>query len=147
MKKVENMENGQAVNNVEVKDMSPKPFEGLSHEQVMAIVRQREIESTKNYVEIIATPREKEIILGKDIIDKQTGLPKLDSEGNVLRYSNKYYVDLSFDGGVLKKYPCKKEMFDEIEEGVKHRFIGYMGTYKNFGDEIIAPIFTSWNVF
>jgi hypothetical protein len=141
------VQTGQAVNNVDIKDMTPKPFEGLTHEEVMRLLREREREASKNYVELVGTPRSKELIRGQEIIDKATGLPKLDSNGNVMHYSDKYFVDITYDGGVLKRYPCSKEMYEDLQENLKHRFVGYLGAVKNYGNEETLPIFTSWSVF
>lgn len=132
-----------SANNVNIEDMSPQIVKGVSNDDLLAFLALYEKDSTKNQIEMICTPQNKRIIFGREMIDKNSGLPKLDSQGNVMTYSDKYLVDFSYAGGVLENYPLEKDKYLELEEDCKYRCFGRQGSITEFGSKRDLPIFST----
>lgn len=133
--------NGQSANNVEVKDMSPK-VGGMSMEDFA--IMQKKFDELVNANEVIlsAKIREKTVLKGNEIKDKKTGVPEVDEHGQIKRYADRHVVTLLFQGGSLD-YKCTEDVFDELDLNSTYQFKGYMGVVKEFGKDVVSPIFQS----
>jgi len=133
--------NGQSANNVEVKDMSPK-VGGMSMEDFAKMQKKFDELVNANEVVLSAKIREKQVIRGNEIKDKKTGVPEVDEHGQIKRYADRYVVTLLFQGGSLE-YKCTEDFFDELDLNSTYQFKGYMGVVKEFGKDVVSPIFQS----
>lgn len=142
--KKKSVETGEAVNNVEIKDMQPKVKDESMDDFLQ---KQREFDKlvNSNEVRLSAKIRNKEIIKGKEIINKQTGMPVVDELGEVRHYSDTYIVTLLFQGGSLD-YRCNQEMYQALDLNSTYLFKGYMGVVKEYGKDVVSPIFQSYQL-
>lgn len=135
--------NGEAVNNTEVKDMSPR-IGDMDMGEFAKMQRKFDELVNANQITLSAKIRNKEIKKGNEILDKQTKVPVVDENGDVKRYADTYTVTLLFQGGSLD-YKCKEDMYEELELNSTYQFKGYLGVVKEFGKDMISPIFQSYN--
>lgn len=138
--------NGEAANNVEIKDMSPKIGDmAMSMDdfnRMMALYNQR---VNANNVTLSAEISAKEIIKGKEKIDKASGLPVLDGEGFPLFYPNRYNVTLTFKGGTLVQ-SVSETTYNELNIASTYMFKGSLGFVKQFGQDVLSPVWSSWEL-
>ena len=80
---------------------------------------------------------------GSEMKDKKTGVPIVDENGEVKRFSPKYFVTLVFKGSSLTQ-EVKHEIYRELKQNVEYLATGYLGTVTSFGKTEIAPIFTDF---
>ncbi|AFL69767.1 hypothetical protein [Sulfurospirillum barnesii] len=139
---VTTIENGEAVNNVEIKDMNPLAgnFTMEDFNRMMALHNQR---VNANEVTLSAEITAKEIIKGKERIDKDSRLPVLDSDGFPTFYPNRYKITFTFKGGTLTQ-TVSEEMYTSLEMGATYMLKGALGFVKDFGQEVLSPIWKSW---
>ncbi len=131
-----------------VVDMSAKIKVGnmqISMAEYRAMQREYEKVSMANEIKLSARIKSKEIIKGKEIIDKNTGVPVVDEMGEIRHYPDTFIISLAFEGGSLD-YKCKEPMYEALEIGEKYLFKGYLGYIKEFGKEVISPIFHSYEL-
>jgi hypothetical protein len=134
--------NGEAANNTELKDMSPTIGESsLSQDEFFRLMRIHNERVSSNTITLSAEISAKEVFEGKPRTDK-SGLPALDNEGNQLYYPNRYKVTLTFKGGTLVQSVSEK-LFNELELSHTYMFKGHLGFVKDFGQDVLAPIWQS----
>lgn len=133
------IQSDEAVNNVEVKDMSPTIVEGISNDDMLKMFEAYEKDSQMNLVHTVCTALNKQMILGKEIIDKTTGMPRVNLEGVIMRYSDRYQVDFRHSRDVVERYPLTKEEYEMIDEGSKYRCIGELSSVNDFGNKRDIP--------
>lgn len=134
---------GEAVNNVEIKDMSPKvntPMGEMDMPTFMEFYKKADQELNKNINIISADVIKKTTTLGREIIDKTTGVPAVDSFGAVRRYSDRYTLSLIGRGFSLE-YQCDCELFNSVEEGRHYDFKGRNGDVFSFGEKKFGAIY------
>jgi len=145
-KKIEDtstVNNGQAVNNTEVKDMSPT-INGMDMKQFAQMQKKFDELVNANVVTLSAKIRDKEVRKGNEIVNKKTGIPEVDEHGQPKRYADTFSVTLLFQGGSLE-YKCREEMYEELELNSTYQFQGYIGAVKEFGKDVVSPIFQSYS--
>ena len=81
-------------------------------------------------------------IVGKPIIDKETGLQK-EINGVLASYPNKYTAKLSFIGGELET-PIKEKDFSNLKINSQYLALGRLGEVKEFGNTVLKPIFSEF---
>lgn len=140
--KTKPVNNGIAENNVEVKDMSPMVGD-MEMEKFIEMQKKYDALINSNEVRLSAKIRNKEVRKGKEIVNKQTGQVEVNENGEIKYYPDTYIVTLLFQGGSLD-YKCKEEMFNELDLNSTYLFKGYMGVIKEFGKDVVSPIFQSW---
>ncbi len=133
---------GEAVNNVAVKDMSPK-IDNMDMQKFAEMQKKFDELMNANTIILSSKIRNKEVRKGNEIVNKQTGIPEVDEHGQPKRYADTFTVTLLFQGGSLE-YKCKEEMYEELELNSTYQFKGYMGAVKEFGKDVISPIFQSY---
>lgn len=140
----EAVESGEAANNVGLEDMSPTVGDShMSQAEFLRLMRLHNEKVNANYFVLGGKVSSKEVIEGKARIDKTTGAPILDSDGNQLFYQNRYRVTFTFSGFTLTRTVSEK-MYNDLVLGSTYSFTGELGMVKDFGEEIFSPIFHSW---
>ncbi len=129
----------------DLKDMSAKVGDKLTMEEFKAMQKQYEELTTANDIKLSAKVKAKKLIPGKEIIDKQTGIPVVDDAGQVRTYADTFIVTLNFEGGSLE-YKCDEQVYKELELNSRYLFKGYLGHIKEFGKEVLSPIFTAYEL-
>ena len=133
----------QAANNVEIKDMSPTVGEAqISQAEFLRLMRLHNEKVNANTLTLSAEVTKKEVFEGKQRIDKTSQLPILDGEGQPQFYPNRYKITLSFKGGSLTQTVSEK-LYQELEEGHTYMFKGQLGFIKDFGQDVLSPIWQS----
>lgn len=136
--------NGEAVNNLEIKDMSPKIGEGsMTMEDFNRMMALYNAKVNANNVTLSAQISQHEVIAGKPRVDKSTGAPHLDGEGNPTFYPDRYKITLIFKGGTLVQN-VSEAMYNELELNSTYMFKGSLGFVKDFGQDVLSPIWQSW---
>ena len=140
----ESVNNGEAANNVELKDMSPKIGEDEmtmdKFNEMMALYNAR---VNANQVTLSAQISAREVQKGKERSDKATGALILDGEGNQTFYPSRYKITLIFKGGTLVQN-VSEAMYNELELNSTYMFKGSLGFVKDFGQDVLSPIWQSW---
>ncbi len=95
-----------------------------------------------NKIELGATVVELVEVLGKAIIDKETGLQK-ENNGVPAFYPNRYSVKISFNGGEIES-PIKEADYKNLKIGSRYLVNGRLGEVKEFGSSSIKPIFSGF---
>lgn len=134
---------GEAVNNVEIKDMSPKIDGDMDMETFLKLQKKFDELINANEIRLSSKIVNKTVINGKERTDKATGLPIVDEFGQVRCYPNRYIVTLSFQGGSLE-YGCDENMYNELDLNSTYLFKGRIGFIKEYGKDVTSPIFASW---
>ncbi|MBN1839481.1 MAG: hypothetical protein JW802_05495 [Campylobacterales bacterium] len=136
------IESGESANNVEIKDMSPTAggFSMEDFNRMMALHNQR---VNANEVTLSAEITAKEVIKGKERLDKESRLPVLDHEGFPTFYPNRYKITFTFKGGTLTQ-TVSEDMYTSLEMGATYMLKGALGFIKDFGQEVLSPIWKSW---
>lgn len=137
------IESGEAVNNIEIKDMSPKIDGDMDMETFLKLQKKFDELINANEIRLSSKIVNKTVINGKERTDKATGLPIVDEFGQVRCYPNRYIVTLSFQGGSLE-YGCDENMYKELDLNSTYLFKGRIGFIKEYGKEVTSPIFASW---
>lgn len=136
--------NGEAANNVELKDMAPKIGEDEmtmdKFNEMMALYNAR---VNANQVTLSAQISAREVLKGKERTEKTTGAPLLDGDGNPTFYPNRYKITLIFKGGTLVQN-VSETMYNELELNSTYMFKGSLGFVKDFGQDVLSPIWQSW---
>lgn len=138
------VDNGEAANNVGLKDMSPKVGESNmdmdEFKRMMAIYNEQ---VNANKVILSAQISQREVIKGKARTDKTSGAPILDGAGDPTFYPDRYKITLIFKGGTLVQN-VSETMFNELELNSTYMFKGSLGFVKDFGQDVLSPIWQSW---
>lgn len=136
------VESGESANNVELTDMSPNAggFSMEDFNRLMVLHNQR---VNANEVTLSAEITAKEVIKGRERIDKESRLPVLDHEGFPTFYPNRYKITFTFKGGTLTQ-TVSEEMYQSLEMGATYMLKGSLGFVKDFGQEVLSPIWKSW---
>lgn len=124
-----------------IKDMQPK-INDVEYQKHLEMQRRYRKELNANELVLSANVVDKRVKKGNEIINKQTGLPETDKQGEIRRYDDTHIITLLFMGGRLE-YKCDEDMFSSVEIGSTYKFTGYMGVIKEFGKDVISPIFQS----
>ncbi|ATB68871.1 hypothetical protein SJPD1_1060 [Sulfurospirillum diekertiae] len=136
--------NGESANNVGLKDMSPKVGEGEmtmdKFHEMMALYNEQ---VNANKVTLSAQISQREVQNGKQRTDKTTGAPILDALGDPTFYPNRYKITLIFKGGTLVQN-VSETMYNELELNSTYMFKGSLGFVKDFGQDVLSPIWQSW---
>lgn len=131
----------EAINNIEINDFSPTLKGKITMSEFLELQREYEKISNCNEIKISAKIKEKDIIKGKEIIDKSSGMPIIDDNGVVKTYPDTYKLTLVFEGGSME-YRCKASQYEQLEINNRYLFSGYYGLVKEFGKDVLNPIFT-----
>lgn len=136
--------NGEGANNTDIKDMSPKVGETAmtmdEFNRMMALYNAR---VNANEVTLSAQVSAREVIKGKERSDSKTGAPILDNDGNPTFYPSRYKVTLVFKGGTLIQN-VSETLYNELELNSTYMFKGSLGFVKDFGNDVLSPIWQSW---
>lgn len=136
--------NGEAVNNVDIADMSPKVGESSmtmgDFNRMMALYNAK---VNANEVTLSAQISQHEVFKGRPRTDKTTGAPLLDNEGQPTFYPDRYKITLIFKGGTLVQ-TVSENMYNELELNSTYMFKGSLGFVKDFGQDVLSPIWQSW---
>lgn len=143
MEKTTMINNGQSANNVELKDMTPQ-IDGLTQEQFIKFAQKYNDLVNSNEMTLSARVIAKDVIKGKEIVDKKTGIPVTDEFGQTRHYSDRFSITLVFQGGSLD-YACTSDMYMALDLNSTYKFSGYLGFVKEFGKDVVSPIFQSWS--
>lgn len=85
--------------------------------------------------------------VGKDIIDRETNSPKIDENGEVLKWASKYYAKFTFMGGEVETEVNQIQYQSLLNNiGMPYYLTGRLSKVKNFGSEIIAPVFSQFEL-
>lgn len=94
--------------------------------------------------------RSNKVELGCELVGKEErlGSPRKDKEGKMLLtpdnqpllYPTRYYADLTFMGGTINTEISFKQ-FEALEVGSTYFCKGRIATIKDFGKEVLAPVF------
>ena len=60
-----------------------------------------------------------------------------------MRYPDRYKITLSFKGGTLTQ-TVSEAMYNELNQGCTYMFKGQLGFVKEYGQDILSPIWQSW---
>lgn len=84
---------------------------------------------------------------GKVIIDKDTQKPKLDENGEELRWANKYYAKFAFMGGEVES-EVNEFQYKALEGNINMPYYleGRLSKVRNYGQEIVAPVFQNFEL-
>lgn len=134
---------GEAVNNIEIKDMSPKIDGDMDMETFLKLQKKFDELINANEIRLSSKIVNKTIINGKERLDKATGVPIVDEFGQPRYYPSRYIVTLSFQGGSLE-YGCDEIMYNELDLNSTYLFKGRIGFIKEYGKDVTSPIFASW---
>lgn len=138
------MSNGESVNNVDVIDMSPTYGEtNMNMEEFTRMMKLHNERVNANKVVLSAEISAREIIKGKEKVDKASNLPILDSHGFPVTYPDRYKVTLTFKGGTLVQN-VSEAMYNDLELNATYMFKGSLGFVKDFGNDVLSPIWQSW---
>ncbi|RLA83625.1 MAG: hypothetical protein DRG78_03825 [Epsilonproteobacteria bacterium] len=96
-----------------------------------------------NKIVLGATFASLETIIGKDIIDKKTNQTKVDADGIVQKYNDKYYASFTFDGGAVRTELTHPQSI-ELQEGVRYLCTGRLAPVNVFGKLEIQPVFSKY---
>lgn len=136
--------NGEALNNVGIADMSPKVGDGsMTMEEFHRMMALYNEQVNANKVTLSAQISQREVINGKARTDKTTGAPILDALGDPTFYPNRYKITLIFKGGTLVQN-VSETMYNELELNSTYMFKGSLGFVKDFGQDVLSPIWQSW---
>jgi|GEM_PF-1889510 len=136
--------NGEAANNVDLKDMSPKVGDGsMTMEEFHYMMSLYNAKVNANQVTLSAQISQREVQNGKQRTDKTTGAPILDASGDPTFYPNRYKITLIFKGGTLVQN-VSETMYNELELNSTYMFKGSLGFVKDFGQDVLSPIWQSW---
>ncbi|WNY98748.1 hypothetical protein SUSP_001166 [Sulfurospirillum sp. 'SP'] len=138
--------NGEGANNTDIKDMSPKIGEGdgaMTMEDFNRMMALYNARVNANEVTLSAQVSQREVIVGKQRIDKTTNAPHLDNDGNPTFYPSRYKITLIFKGGTLVQN-VSETMYNELELNSTYMFKGSLGFIKDFGNDVLSPIWQSW---
>ena len=106
--------NGEAVNNVDLKDMSPKVGDGsMTMEEFHRMMALYNEQVNANKVTLSAQISQREVLNGKARTDQATGAPLLDASGDPTFYPNRYKITLIFKGGTLVQN-VSETMYNEL---------------------------------
>jgi len=140
----EPIENPEAANNVDLKDMSPTVGDSqMSQAEFLRLMRLHNEKVNANTVTLSAEVSAKEVFEGKARTEKATNAPILDADGNQLYYPNRFRITLTFKGGLLTQTVSEK-MFNDLQLGSTYMFKGHLGFIKDFGQDILSPIWQSY---
>jgi len=140
----EPINNGEAVNNIPILDMSPKIGEtNMNMDEFSRMMRVYNERVNANIVTLSAEISSREVFKGKEKTDKATGVPVLDSHGFPVYYPDRYKVTLTFKGGTLVQN-VSEAMYNELELNSTYMFKGSLGFVKDFGNDVLSPIWQSW---
>jgi len=116
---------------------------GMTEEQFNAILEQQrkmlDLRS-KNSVELAGIIVEKRQTEPKMIIDKETGNPVVDENGQVKFYKANFFVKIAFTGGE-KEINISEEWFHSLDYNRTYLFTGRLGLVRQFGKEVVDTIF------
>lgn len=139
---VKQIPSSEAVNNVEIKDMTPKIDGDMDMETFLRLQKKFDELINANEIRLSAKIVNKTVINGKERLDKATGVPLVDEFGQPRCYPNRYIVTLSFQGGSLE-YGCDENMYNDLDLNSTYLFKGRLGFVKEYGVEKFSPIFAS----
>lgn len=137
------VDNGQAANNVPIVDMSPKvntSLGELSFDEFMKLYHKFESESNQNVAFVTANVIKKDIIQGKEILDKESKQPLIGGDGMVRRYPDRFMITISGDGYTYE-FSASEQFYNSVSLNVKYLFEGINGDVNVFGSVSFAPIF------
>lgn len=138
------VDNGEAANNAEIKDMSPKVGEtSMTMEDFNRMMAVYNANVNANEVILSAQISAHEIIKGRPRTDKTTGAPHVDNDGQPTFYPDRYKITLIFKGGTLVQN-VSETMYNELELNSTYKFKGSLGFVKDFGQDVLSPIWQSW---
>lgn len=96
-----------------------------------------------NTLLLSAELKTKEVKQGSEVKDKKTGQPIVDDMGQVKYYPDTYILGFIFKGGFIE-YKCSLEMYKSLEVNKTYLLKGYIGVIKEYGKDVISPIFQAW---
>ena len=137
---------GEGANNADIKDMSPKVGEGegaMTMEDFNRMMALYNARVNANEVTLSAQVSAREVIKGKERSDSKTGAPILNNDGNPTFYPSRYKVTLVFKGGTLIQN-VSETLYNELELNSTYMFKGSLGFVKDFGNDVLSPIWQSW---
>ena len=137
--------NGEAVNNVDIKDMSPKFDTPLGqfdmatmiamHQKVDSIINRKVLEETFVVVK-------KYIVEGNQMSDRKTKEPLFNGDGSPRMFADKYFIVVLAQGEDMK-IPCDKTMYDFVEIDQRYLFKGKTAWVTEYGNREWKPVYTS----
>lgn len=124
-------------NNPELVDHDPR---GAARNEAILLMKQ----SNKNEIVTGATCADKRVHEGSPMMDKETKQPKIDlNTGEVMRYSDKHYVTLTFDGGQIET-EVTRDQYNLLSHGKRYVCYGRLAPVRVFGQEQILPVYYSF---
>lgn len=138
--------NGEAVNNVDIKDMSPKfdtPLGQLDMATLMAMYKKVDSIVNRKVLEDSFDVVKKYIVAGTQMTDRETKEPLFNPvDGSPRMFADKYYIVVSAQGEDMK-ISCDKTMYDSVEEDQRYLFKGKTGWVTEYGKREWKPVYTS----
>lgn len=137
------------------KEIEIKNFDtpvGLSIEQQIAQavakaearIKSQNLKGKTNSIQLGCTVRDLEVRQGSEMRDKKTNELIVDNRtGETMRFADKYYVTLSFNGGSLTQ-EVRGHIYGDLQINNDYFCIGYLGEVNDFGKVKISPIFTEF---
>jgi len=141
--------NGDAANNVPLKDMSPNgQVVSMTLDEQKRQLREMLSRLNRNIIELGVTVVSKRIVQGgivfeKDSNNKKTETPRIDEFGNEVRYPDTNYITLSFRGG-SKEYPVSEDFYNSVDVGGEYLFKGRLGAVRSFGKTDFDIVWNSY---
>lgn len=129
--------NGEASNNVGLKDMSPQQNGTYLTVEAYREMRKRDAElDSMNLWSVGATIMSKRVELGGikyQIIDgKKSDIPLLDDELEPLRYPSKFHIQISYFG-YGEELQVSKDIYEALDVGQKYLLKAHRGPVTSFG--------------
>lgn len=132
--------NGDAANNVPLKDMSPKVGESsMSMEEFNRMMALYHEEYNANKVVLSITVTSMEVRPGQQRVDKETKIPLVDSDGFPIYYPDRYSVSYSFEGGASSEN-VSESFYKQLELNGRFKIMGKMGMKRDFGQDKFSLI-------
>ena len=128
---------GKSNDNLSVEEIVAKAL-AEQEEKFNKKLKQRE----ENEISLGCTVVETSEIVGKPIIDKESGKQK-EVDGEPQFYASKYIAKLSFNGGEIDT-PINKKKFESLKLNTRYLAKGRLGEVKEFGNTSIKPIFSDF---
>ena len=85
--------------------------------------------------------------VGKERLDPETKKPMLDEDGEPIRWRSKYYAKFIFMGGEVDTEVNEAQFLSLSNNiGMSYYLEGRLTKVRNFGSEVIAPVFSKFEL-
>lgn len=137
--------NGEAVNNTEIKDMSPKfdtPIGQLDMATLMAMYKRVDSIVNRKILEDSFDVVKKYVVAGNQMADRETKEPLFNLDGSPRMFADRYYIVVLAQGEDMK-IQCEKDMYDSVEADQRYLFKGKTCWVTEYGKREWKPVYTS----